>query len=424
MTPKKVILISSIVLVVLIYVVLQYIVPAPPKKIVIATGGKSGQYYRLGQDLKSSIEKNGIQVEVLETKGSVENLKLLNTKDAHVDIALVQSGTATNKEFPEVESLAGVFYEPLWVVYDPKSFLGLGRQPDKISDLINKNISIGALGSGTYQLVEQMFLQDHVAVDRPNFYAFNYEDSLKKLKDHSVDAIFLSINHRADIMQRILKDPELKIMSFTQAYGYPPRIRGISVIQIHRGVLNITTDSPDRDILLPAATAEIVALNDLHPAITSLIIDAADDMLSGADILNPEKTFPSPNHLSFEPNDDAQKYMRDGPSFLHRYLPFWVAVWADRLLRVIIPLLAILIPLFNFLPAIIVYRTKAKFAKVYKELREIEKTIKVGGFDKGDINQDLDRLSELTKSLKVPQFNSKDTYDLLAHIDDVKKRIK
>jgi TRAP-type uncharacterized transport system substrate-binding protein len=46
---------------------LHYLVPAPPKKIVIATGGQTGQYFRLGNEYKAALEKNGIQVEVLVT---------------------------------------------------------------------------------------------------------------------------------------------------------------------------------------------------------------------------------------------------------------------------------------------------------------------------------------------------------------------
>jgi TRAP-type uncharacterized transport system substrate-binding protein len=92
---------------------LHYFVPAPPKKIVIATGGKTGQYFRLGNEYKEALEKNGIQVEVLVTKGSIENLELLNDAKGHVDLAFVQSGTATSKDYPQIQSLAGVFYEPL-----------------------------------------------------------------------------------------------------------------------------------------------------------------------------------------------------------------------------------------------------------------------------------------------------------------------
>ena len=153
-------------------------------------------------------------------------------------------------------------------------------------------------------------------------------------------------------------------------------------------------------------------------------MDFSGELLSQADILSEERTFPNPNHLSFDINDDAQKVMRDGPSFLHRYLPFWVAVWVDRLIRVMIPLLAILIPLFNFLPSILEYRTKFKFAAIYKELRKVESQIQLGEYELSSVNKELEELQQRTMRLKVSQFNTKDIYDLLAHIGDVQKRIQ
>jgi uncharacterized protein len=422
-SPKSItIFIASLLAVVAL--ALHYLVPAPPRKIVIATGSQTGQYYRLGNQFKTELEKNGIKVEILVTKGSVENLELLNDPKAKVDLAFVQSGTTTAIEYPQLQSLAGVFYEPLWVIYRAKSFKNNAHPPEKIEDLVQKKISIGIPGSGTRKLVESVFALDQISTKSPNFLELGTDTSLEKLKAGEIDAMFISVNNRAKIMQKVFSDPELKIMSFTKAYGYPPRIKGLNVLKVRRATLDVMNDSPDRDILLLTSTAELVSRKDLHPAISSLMIDLSSDLLSPADILSDEHTFPSPNHLSFEINEDAQKVMREGPSFLHRNLPFWVAVWVDRLIRVIIPLLAILIPLFNFLPAILEYRTKFKFAAIYKELRKIESRILSGNGDLSSIDQELEELHQRTMRLKVSQFNTKDIYDLLSHIGDVQRRIQ
>jgi TRAP transporter TAXI family solute receptor len=403
---------------------LHYLVPAPPKKIVIATGGQTGQYFRLGNEYKAALEKNGIQVEVLVTKGSIENLELLNDPQKKVDLAFVQSGTASSNEYPQLQSLAGVFYEPLWVIYRTQSFKDARVPPDKVEDLIKKRISVGVPGSGTRKLVERVFELDELKTQGSTIVELNTDQSLEKLKSGDLDAMFISVNNRAQIMQKVFADPSLKIMSFSKAYGYPPRIKGLNVLTVKRATLDVLNDSPSQDILLLTSTAELVSRKDLHPAITSLMIDLSLDMLSKPDILSKEKDFPSPNNLSFDSNDDAQKTMRDGPGFLNRYLPFWVAVWVDRLIRVAIPLLAILIPLFNFLPSILEYRIKFKFASIYKDLRMLENQITEGDFDEQKIDSQLKDLLERSMSLKVSQFNTKDIYDLLAHIGDVQRRIE
>ena len=403
---------------------LHYLVPAPPKKIVIATGGQTGQYFRLGNEYKAALEKNGIQVEVLVTKGSIENLELLNDPQKKVDLAFVQSGTASSNEYPQLQSLAGVFYEPLWVIYRTQAFKDARVPPDKVEDLIKKRVSVGVPGSGTRKLVERVFALDQLKMQGPNIFELNTDQSLEKLKSGDLDAMFISVSNRAQIMQKVFADPSLKIMSFSKAYGYPPRIKGLNVLTVKRATLDVLNDSPSQDILLLTSTAELVSRKDLHPAITALMIDLSLDMLSKPDILSKEKDFPSPNNLSFDSNDDAQKTMRDGPGFLNRYLPFWVAVWVDRLIRVAIPLLAILIPLFNFLPSILEYRIKFKFASIYKDLRMLENQITEGDFDEQKIDSQLKDLLERSMSLKVSQFNTKDIYDLLAHIGDVQRRIE
>jgi hypothetical protein len=424
MNLKRYIAAAVITTILMIVLALHFLVPAPPRKIVIATGGKTGQYYNLGSLYKAEFEKNGIQVEVLSTKGSVENLELIDDPKKKIDLAFIQSGTGSAKHYPHLESLAGVFYEPLWVVYREDAFQSIGRPPEKMEDISKKKVSIGVLGSGTRHIVEKIFSLENISTQTPNILSLNPDDSLLKLKSREIDAMLIVVNDRAEIMQKIFSDPQLKIMSLAKAYGYPTKMKGLNVINIKRSTLNILNDSPNRDLLILAPTAEIVARNDIHPAIVSLLIDISNELLSKADVLSEEKHFPSPNHLSFANNEDSQKVMREGPSFLHRYLPFWVAVWVDRILRVAIPLLAILIPVVNFLPGIIAYRVKLKFAVIYKELKFIEHVIQTGQYDEVKIDQQLNSIQERTLGLRVSQLNNKELYDLLGHIGQCRERIQ
>lgn len=422
-TSKTIALIAAFIIsiIAIIAITLHYFVPAPPKTIVIATGSQTGEYYRIGNEYKALLEKNGIQVELLVTKGSVENLELLNDPNSKVDLAFVQSGISSSKEYPQLQSLAGVFYEPLWVIYNPQAFKDRKSPPDKILDLVGKKISIGIPGSGTRKLVERIFALNQIKLNLPNFIELGTDQSFEKLKAGEIDAMFISANNHAPIMKKIFLT-ELEIMNFVKAYGYPPRIQGLSVLNVRRATLDILTDTPNKDILLITSTAEIVSKKDLHPAISNLIIGLSRELLSDEDILSRENHFPSPNNLSFDPNEDAQKIMKDGPGFLDRYLPFWVAVWVDRLLRVGIPLLAILIPVFNFLPSVLEYRKKYKFATIYQELRAVENKINQGAYDEKKVDVQLKNILDKAVSLKVSQFNTKEIYELISHIEDAHRR--
>ena len=175
---KKSILI--IIVVIILFFLFDYFQPHPSRKLVIAAGAKSGQYYRLANQLKSELSKNGIELEILVTKGSIDNLQLLNNKEKKVDIALVQSGTADSIDYPKIQSIAGLFYEPLWLVYRPQAFVNLRRPPDLIQDLKLKKVSLGVNGSGTLKLVKQIFDLEKIDVSQSNFFYLATDESLSR----------------------------------------------------------------------------------------------------------------------------------------------------------------------------------------------------------------------------------------------------
>ncbi len=68
---------------------------AEPVPLRIATGSKTGVYYPIGCGIKRVIEEvypNDVRVEVVETSGALENLRLIDKEQ--VDLALVQNDTA------------------------------------------------------------------------------------------------------------------------------------------------------------------------------------------------------------------------------------------------------------------------------------------------------------------------------------------
>ena len=68
--------------------------------------------------------------------------------------------------------------------------------------------------------------------------------------------------------------------------------------------------------------------------------------------------FPSINFVDIPLNDDARRYITNGPSLLHRWFPYSTAVLLDRLKILLLPFL-VLIPLF---------RNKFYFDEIYAAL--------------------------------------------------------
>ena len=417
-TSKKII-IYLLCLIGLIFFIWNFLIPAPPKKLVIVTGSSSGAYHPM---FKQELAKYGVKLEVRVTNGSEENLRLISAKNSDVDLALMQSGTGSAKNYPELESLEALYYEPLWVVFNPMSFSALGRDPRSVTDLNHKVVSIATPGSGSYRINQAVLTMNGLDPKQPNFVQLNNDDAFTALKAGQIDAMMFVVAPESTFAQKVFSDQSIKLMSINQAYGYPGRLNYIKPIVIKSGVLSIAGNIPLTEKLTITTVAELVAKKDLHPATIYLLMSISKKYFSKPGILNTENEFPSNAGLSFALNEDADNYLKNGPSFLFQYLPFWVAVWVERMLKLSLPLIALLIPLFNVIPSITDYRKKLKFANIYRDLKMIEQ----GMGDHQDREKLVAQMSEIDQramQLKVSDFHTKDIYDLRMHIETVKNRL-
>ena len=94
------------------------VLPQPPKTLTIATGFPDGLYSQFAHRLKTELAKENIALQIRNTGGSIDNLALINDPNSGIDLAIVQSGVGDPTKYPQLVSLAGIFYEPLWVGID------------------------------------------------------------------------------------------------------------------------------------------------------------------------------------------------------------------------------------------------------------------------------------------------------------------
>lgn len=131
--------------------------PACPRKIVIATGSRTGAYFAFAQQYREILARDGIELEIRNTAGSIENTQLLMTKDSGISLAIIQGGTATEKSMPELRSLASLYKEPIWVFYRGDKTI------ERLTDLRGKQIAVGAEGSGTRAVALDLLQENHIA---------------------------------------------------------------------------------------------------------------------------------------------------------------------------------------------------------------------------------------------------------------------
>jgi hypothetical protein len=212
-------------------------------------------------------------------------------------------------------------------------------------------------------------------------------------------------------------------MSFDQADAYTRNLPYLSKVSVPRGLLSIEHDLPRQDIQVIAPTATLVAHDNVSPAMISLLLSASYDILKSYSRLQKPGEFPSASGMDFPLHVDAEIYLKDGPSFLHRHLPFWTAVWVGRFVKIVIPLLVILIPLFTYVPSAKNFLLRLKLAQVYAELRELDKNAFNPALKEKNF-KDLEAIERRVNNIKVSMMDSKELYDLKGHVGDVRARLK
>src|SRR5262245_18274014 len=86
----------------------------PPHRIVMATGPEGGTYYEVGQRYRAALARENVELQLVPTPVSVENVAKLLDPHLGVSVAPIQGGVVSEENTPVVESLGTVFYEPMW----------------------------------------------------------------------------------------------------------------------------------------------------------------------------------------------------------------------------------------------------------------------------------------------------------------------
>ena len=410
------------ILAALLFSTLWVLVPPPPRSIELATGFPTGLYQKFGERLQGELAEQGVSMKLRTTGGTGDNLALLSDQHSGVDFAMVQGGVADLSKYPGLVSIAGVFYEPVWVWYRESSFKNEGGRLSLLSQLKGKRVSIGNDGSGTLTLTSQLLKSSGLSMN--DFYAEKLKplDALEKFKKNELDAVFIVSAAEAPILKNFYETPGIRLMSFEQADAYVRLFPFLSKVTVPRGVMSIAYDLPRQDIQVLAATATLVGKDDVSPALVTLLLGDTYDILKTYSYLQKPGEFPSGTGLDFPLHVDAEIYLKDGPSFLHRHLPFWTAVWIGRFAKIVIPLLVILIPLFTYIPAAKNFFLRLKLSRVYEELKVIEKNASVPELKEKNYS-DLADIERRVGNIRVSMLDAKELYDLKGHVGEVRGRL-
>ncbi len=162
--------------------------------IAIATGGTGGVYYPLGGGMANILTKYvpGYAATARVTGGSVDNLKLIGSKQSEVAMVMVDAALDALKGDDKFKGNP-VEVRTLMVLYPNRMHVVSveGRGVEKMSDLKGKRVSTGSPGSATevmaFRVIEAAGLDKDKDMRRERL---GVAESTNAIKDGKIDAYF------------------------------------------------------------------------------------------------------------------------------------------------------------------------------------------------------------------------------------------
>jgi TRAP-type uncharacterized transport system substrate-binding protein len=390
-----------------------------PRRIVMASGLKDGIYHAYAQRYKEILGRNGVTIEERLTGGADENEHLLRDPSSGVDVAFIPGGVVRRTERGDLVMLAALFYEPLWIFY---------RGPETLTQidyLRYKRVAIGPPGHGVRAFSEPLLAANNVDPFNTTFVPIVNIEALRALQDGKIDAALLLGPVQMPAVWQALHDSNLKLMSLTRADAYPRRFPYITRLTLPPGTIDFAQHIPEQEVKMIGTRAMLVARDGLPPAIINLLLDAAQELHSEQGYFEADDEFPNTRTVDLPVSLDADRHRRFGPSLLHRYLPFFVATYIERLIILLVPLLVILVPVMNVLPQVLRWRQRSRIYRWYGELALLERDVaaRTGKLPIEQWFADLDRIELAAARVRTPASFASEAYTLREHIGLVRSAV-
>jgi hypothetical protein len=430
-----------------IWFAIRLIQPAPPSTLTLSAGPPGSSYWNTAQRYKAILARNGIKLVVLPSQGSLQNLERLTDPAAQVDVAFVQSGAlsavpnaaasdagpasavspsadAAAAPGPNVVahlvSLGSVAYVPLVVFYR-------GPVRTRLSEFAGERLAIGPEGSGARALALALLKANEIEPGgKTALLPLTGDAAARALTDGQIDVAFLAgESAQLPVMARLVRTPGVRLLSFSQAQAYVRRFTYLNDIELPMGAVDLGKNLPPQTVHTLAPTADLIARDALHPALSDLLIEAAREVNGRASLLQRAGEFPAPLVHDFPISDDAARYYKSGKGFLYRVLPFWMASLADRFLVLIVPIVVVLIPGVKLVPPLYTWRVKSRIYRWYGVLIGIERAAlsDTPEAERLALVAKLDAIEDAVNRMKMPLAYADQFYVLREHIGFVRERL-
>ena len=386
--------------------------PFPPRTIVMATGPEGGAFAEFGSRYRQILQRSGVDLQLVQTAGGADNLGRLRDPHAGVSVAFAENGLTSREESPDLSSLGAVTLEPLWI------FLRSQGQVTAREKLVGKRISIEPEGSATRVLARRLLELNGIDEASVQLLGLAPQQSAEALLRGDIDGVILLTSWRSPVVQKLLLAEGIELQGYPRADAYVARFPNLDKVVLPTGVADFARNIPPTDVPLLAVEANLVVRNGIHPALQYLLLDAAVEVHGGPEIFHRAGRFPAPDAIDLPLSNPAQAFYKSGRPFVYRYLPFWMAGLAERLMILLIPLFTVVFPLAHFVPSLYAFVIQRRVFGLYGELKVLETELESMGPGESihRIAEELERLARRAHRLRVPLGFAQRLFILKSHI--------
>jgi len=393
------------------------------KSIKLAVGDTTSAYYKDALKYKEELREEGVNLELIVTKGSIESQeKLLNSE---VDFAFIKAGTEKEK----ILALANVAYEPIWIFYNN----------EKISDLKSlkgKKIAISTKGSGIRPIARELLNLVGINNFNSKLYFLSDKEAIKALENKEIDAMFYISAPNSTLLNELMLIPNIHLIDFKESESYRQffikKNKYVHIVKLYAYGFDMRRELPKKSHTLLATTATLVTYKSSDEMVR-LMLKVAQRIHQHMGLFYDENTFPNVSMLTIKQHKASKYYFRKKSNYYEENYSFWTAQTLTKLQNMILKYILPVVTLFGFyievmIPTYHLY-TRRKLNSWYETINHIDTNIE--NLNLRDLNGQRLRLQSLLSEIRatddIPSAHIEIFYTLQNQIvnilDDIDKRI-
>ena len=243
--------------------------------VVISGGGMTGIYFGYGGELGEVLaERYGVGAKVLETGGSIDNLR--NLADGTAQLAFSTADAAADATAGREPFSGEVPVQAVARVYDDFVHLVVPASSDieAIEDLRGRTVSLGAEGSGTEIIAGRLLAAAGVATGEIASVCLGIDESIDAMTSGDIDAFFWSGGLPTPGVQKLAADLPIRLVPLRDVVD---AVRSEYGGGYRHGVVPEGTYGLDEDVATMAVPNFLMVRADLADAVAYEIVDTLFD---------------------------------------------------------------------------------------------------------------------------------------------------